>query len=894
MLFITRVKNITVSVGLFLFIALTYPPFAEAETSIGQLDKSTSVFLAGFTSDSVVQHLGKGIRGVIDHLCIDIADGWGEDANASFSFWYQPTDILSAGGADRTYIFADNLFPAPATETVSCKTFNSHAFKPDQYYFINLAPRYPRGLIVFGSEQSSAWGDETSDLVKTTCPIYECVPTAATVKDIYFSGIEKRDAVILIPGILGTKLDFTTIAPPLNIWPSPNELVKADDEYLNLLSLGINGLDLPGRSFIASDIIQNITALGLFTKNIYGNIVNLFENNGYANNMLLFQYPYDWRLNLSTTAQGLAQTIQTAAINSESGKVNIVAHSMGGLLLKEYLRTAPANTINRINKVIFLGTPHLGAPKASKVLLYGDNLNISILDEERARIITQNMPSVYQLLPSQKYINDFSGYITDARSEIKKVLSHDSTNQFLSDSGLNSSLLTNANVFHTTLDTYPNASSIKFFDIIGCGSTKTISSIIIKNNGKFDLRYTLGDKTVPYVSASSVGNINQRYFSNADHMDLVQNTGVLEQLINIFDGKSGQIAEGVSTSTTSCASNDPTIIFATHSPVNLHIYDSQGNHLGPDANGDIEYGIPGSSYDTIGDNHFAVVPDSATTTYRIVIQAYASGTFDFDWSKLTGSAVTERTSYLNQPLQTASTTATFTYTSDATNPLLAIDNEGNGSVDKTVAASAKVSGAAAADATPPTISVNFPNSFELLRAGTLWFWQSAQDAESGISLFETRIDGVLAPGSSLYLPSLKLGPHTLNLLAYDKAGNPRETTIPFFLSTDGVSTIEDVKIAFILGQIKSKDARNNLIDTLNTIVKLQNKILDLQSKLSSDQIAKLTQQQIVLLQIAKLRAVIDKKLATDFLGELERKYKNGIISFEAYTLLKEDVNWMLQ
>src|SRR3989338_8342229 len=88
--------------------------------------------------------------------------------------------------------------------------------------------------------------------------------------------------------------------------------------------------------------------------------------------------------------------------------IHIFYIHMTGLLTKDYIKEFGENNIN---KLIFVGTPHLGAPKAGKVLIEGDNFDIPWLDSKTIKKIAKNFPSIYELLPSPEYFNHAPGYI---------------------------------------------------------------------------------------------------------------------------------------------------------------------------------------------------------------------------------------------------------------------------------------------------------------------------------------------------------------------------------------------------------------------------------------------------------------------------------------------------
>ena len=108
----------------------------------------------------------------------------------------------------------------------------------------------------------------------------------------------------------------------------------------------------------------------------------------------------------------------------------------------------------------------------------------------------------------------------------------------------------------------------------------------------------------------------------------------------------------------------------------------------------------------------------------------------------------------------------------------AIDKAGNSaSASETVTVSA-------ADTTPPTVSIMIPDDGAVV-SGTVWFGVGAGDTGSGISRVEFRADGTLfytAWGGYMYIADwdssgAEPGPHTIDVTAYDIAGNSASASI---------------------------------------------------------------------------------------------------------------------
>ena len=66
-------------------------------------------------------------------------------------------------------------------------------------------------------------------------------------------------------------------------------------------------------------------------------VIYVLKKDGYIEGENLFTVPYDWRLSMENSVLLLNKKINEAKTKSKTGKVNVIAHSMGGLLFKEYL-----------------------------------------------------------------------------------------------------------------------------------------------------------------------------------------------------------------------------------------------------------------------------------------------------------------------------------------------------------------------------------------------------------------------------------------------------------------------------------------------------------------------------------------------------------------------------
>lgn len=188
--------------------------------------------------------------------------------------------------------------------------------------------------------------------------------------------LEARDPVIIIPGILGSWRNWL------------DRLTGFDKPHLDPFFHTYDGL--------------------------WEGLISV----GYEPGKTLFAFPYDWRRDNSETAKVLGDRIDEVLRECDCKKVDLVAHSMGGLVARYYIQNIKNDTVDQL---IFLGTPHLGAAKAYLAWEAGEfgpgrreSLLKRVFSIEAAtkgysnilKYIHERIVSVRQLLPIFDYLTD--------------------------------------------------------------------------------------------------------------------------------------------------------------------------------------------------------------------------------------------------------------------------------------------------------------------------------------------------------------------------------------------------------------------------------------------------------------------------------------------------------
>ena len=156
-------------------------------------------------------------------------------------------------------------------------------------------------------------------------------------------------------------------------------------------------------------------------KLVYGELIEELRHNLSPKADLptpVFAFPYDWRQPLEITADKLSAFIDEVADRakllphydkagySKDPRVNLIGHSMGGLIIAEYL--ARSKDKHKAGKVATLGSPFRGSHEAVLKVATGNAQIGSNTSASREREVARVTPALYYLAPS------FPGAVTAA------------------------------------------------------------------------------------------------------------------------------------------------------------------------------------------------------------------------------------------------------------------------------------------------------------------------------------------------------------------------------------------------------------------------------------------------------------------------------------------------
>ncbi|MEM9372690.1 MAG: hypothetical protein AAGA55_03520 [Planctomycetota bacterium] len=255
---------------------------------------------------------------------------------------------------------------------------------------------------------------------------------------------DSRTPVVVIPGILGTKIEDDTTGQ--KIWGSftfgaaDADLPQGARTFALPMERGVPLSDLTDDG-IPVDVLDVVVAdVGIFRGLEFAAYVDILATLAAGNyrdeslgrsgaidygglHFTCFQYSYDWRRDVSESARALHDHIVDAQWQVRQGRgldaddpvrVDVVAHSMGGLVLRYYLRygtqplpedgSLPELTwagAEHIGRAYLIGTPSAGSVHSFRRLVEGLNLNPLFPNYRPAVVGT--MPALYQLLPRPRH-----------------------------------------------------------------------------------------------------------------------------------------------------------------------------------------------------------------------------------------------------------------------------------------------------------------------------------------------------------------------------------------------------------------------------------------------------------------------------------------------------------
>lgn len=477
----------------------------------------------------------------------------------------------------------------------------------------------------------------------------------------------------------------------------------------------------------------------------------------------LFVLAYDWRKSNIENAAYVADYVACIQKFYPESKIDILAHSMGGLLARRYLLTYPTAPVDR---VITVASPWLGTPKAILTLETGSFLswlqNIGLrLSDRDIKELARFFPGFHELLPSQFYFGKGlapfieAGWDTNGDGNAFEVYSYSTLKALLNQRfpallSAQAPLVQNEQ-FHTAAqDFQTEASTVTYYHLYGITNKKaTVAQVQAKNYTAcndfaicetipfFDVLLAQGDNTVTVASAARGGeaDANAKIIykkvtgDEMDHTAMLGAPAVQSYIQAVLTGDQPLVdaqltAQAATVATTALTSlrlinvTPPTVV------------DDQGNGFTVDGD-TVGNALPDVTHYRLGERtHALLLPAASVYTVTMQIGPTPVALLLAADDDVNPSQVVR---YLDL---TFPTTRTVTLRLPYTPAALQQDSNGDGVTDSVITPDAVATDALAGDLEPPQVTLTAVAQGALQQV-TL----TAQDAGSGLHRILYSTDG---------------------------------------------------------------------------------------------------------------------------------------------------------
>ena len=494
-----------------------------------------------------------------------------------------------------------------------------------------------------------------------------------------------NDPIILIPGIMGSRLfadaQFNDI-----VWVGYGEIFSTTLD---------NSLKKSKTVYVKPPVDQNTLpeserepgAMDCM-KPLVNEMCEKYPNRE------IYVFSYDWRQSNADSAEKLNDFIESLSAK----KVDIVAHSMGGIVTSKYVK---AHGFDKVDKIITCGTPYEGAPHCIEAVV---NFSVAGNDAKDYLLafgglhkdVKRELDGVAELTPTQNYVSecpmwqDAASIWTSADYEITDFNEYQNRIRRIFASGVYDNAYAFQQSIHgdnsdfNVLLNYDNSYFVMGTSKYTMKSLKFDYSWEDIDRSTFDKDYAdifytnKGDGTVPYLSASMMKQIENLDRSRWDtfeysHLPLIKHQDVFDWIEDKLDNSTNVQAAPPTYS--------PYMVIRIACPVDVEI--SDGNGSLSSVKGSESFSASFGRLDLIGvDNDIKMICMDEDTNLDVNLTGTGTGTMNYTIRHYTADdeLIDERT-FENVPITDKTVIKTKANNEDTT--VLSVDNDGDGNEDAT-------------------------------------------------------------------------------------------------------------------------------------------------------------------------------------------------------------------
>ncbi len=378
----------------------------------------------------------------------------------------------------------------------------------------------------------------------------------------------------------------------------------------------------------------------------YDNLVDTFKANGYVEGETLFTFAYDWRKSNVTTATLFAEKMESIKTICKCSHVDIVGHSMGGLVAAQYI--ASEGYKNDVDQLFFVATPLMGAPLAYQAWEGGEinfgnkfeNVIMGRIFKNEAKengfktifdyIRNKPISGLQELLPTYNYLISGGTLLSYPSGYPRNTFLENLVPKYW-------------NVFSQTRVTTIMADDLNQNTVSMFSVASSTKPDVWEHGEPTTVHVDQGDGTVPHQSIQNITEPDLK-------LDLVNHTLVASTSApHIFSTLNNKKAEVVVGKTYNIFKNaDWKVLFIKlFSPIDMQIVAPDGKRLGKDfVTGAELQEIPDAFYSGFNtDDEYAVISNPLPGTYHVQTVGTGSGSYTIlaDYMDESGSHEAEAT-----------------------------------------------------------------------------------------------------------------------------------------------------------------------------------------------------------------------------------------------------------